>query len=92
MLHMLGSDYAGPVNASAPEPERNRDFTRKVAKVLHRPAFLHAPEWALKLGLGGFAEALLSSQRAVPKVLLAKGYEFRYARLEEALEVLVGGR
>ncbi len=91
MLHMLGKDYAGPVNASAPEPEQNRDFTRKVAKALHRPAFLHAPAWALKLGLGGFAEALLASQRAVPKVLLANDYEFRYPRLDEALEALVGG-
>jgi uncharacterized protein (TIGR01777 family) len=88
MLHMLDTDYAGPVNATAPEPERNADFTRQLAKALHRPAFMHAPAWALKLGLGGFAGALLASQRAVPKVLLQEGYRFRYPTLELALDEL----
>lgn len=90
MLWLLDSDHCGPVNATAPEPERNADFTRKLAEAIHRPAFMHAPAWALKLGLGGFADALLSSQRAVPKVLLDLGYPFRHATLEESLEDLLG--
>ena len=89
MLHVLGADYAGPVNATAPAPERNADFTRKLAKALHRPAFMHAPAWALKLGLGGFADALLASQRAMPKVLLKQGYRFRFPTLERAFGELV---
>ena len=88
MLHMLDTDFAGPVNATAPEPERNADFTRQLAKALHRPAVMHAPAWALKLGLGGFADALLASQRGVPKVLLEQGFRFRYPTLDQALDEL----
>ncbi|MFC7338494.1 TIGR01777 family oxidoreductase [Haloferula chungangensis] len=89
MLYMLGEDYAGPVNSCAPEPERNRDLTRKFAAALKRPAFMHVPAWALKLVLGGFAESLLASQHAVPKVLLERGFKFRYPTLEAALSELV---
>lgn len=89
MLHVLGTNYGGPVNAVAPEPERNTDFTRKLGRALHRPAFMHAPAWALKLALGGFADALLASQRVEPKVMLQENYRFRYPSLESALDELV---
>lgn len=92
MLHLLGTDYVGPVNGCAPEPERNRDLTRKFAKALCRPAFMHAPAWGLKLVFGEFAGTLLASQRAVPKVLLESDFEFRYPTLEEALGALVFDR
>ncbi|MGB6221310.1 TIGR01777 family oxidoreductase [Haloferula sp.] len=89
MLWMIDADHHGAVNATSPNPERNADFTRKLAKAMGRPAFMHAPAWALKIGLGGFADALLSSQRAVPAALLEKGFSFRFPTLEEALEDLV---
>ncbi|MGD7652150.1 MAG: TIGR01777 family oxidoreductase [Verrucomicrobiales bacterium] len=82
---------AGPVNGVAPNPERNADFTRKFAKALRRPAVLPVPGFALKLALGGFGEALLGGQRAVPKALVDDGFEFRYPRLEDALRDLVSG-
>jgi uncharacterized protein (TIGR01777 family) len=90
MLFAIEHDeISGPVNGSAPDPERNADFTRKLAGALRRPAFFHAPGWALKLGLGDFAEALLASQRVIPQSLQAAGFEFQFPKLEAALEDLV---
>lgn len=80
----------GPVNGSAPEPERNADLTRKFGVALHRPAAIPVPKWVLHMGLGDFAGALLASNRAVPKVLEDAGYHFRYRRLEDALAELLG--
>ena len=91
MLHGIGhASLVGPVNGSAPEPEQNADFTRKLAKALKRPAFMTVPPFALKLALGDFSSAALSSLRAVPRALLESGYRFRYPTLEMALEELVG--
>ena len=91
MLHALDHPaMEGPVNGSAPEPERNADFTRKLAKALHRPALIPAPAFALKLLLGDFATAILASQRATPRALLESGYRFRYPTLELALRDLLG--
>lgn len=89
MLWMIAADHCGAVNGTAPNPERNADFTRKLATAMGRPAFMHAPAWALKIGLGGFADALLSSQRAVPAALLEQGFSFRFPTLEEAFKDLV---
>ncbi|BCX48704.1 NAD dependent epimerase/dehydratase family protein [Haloferula helveola] len=89
IVHLLDADLDGSVNGSAPEPERNAEFTRKLASALNRPAFFHAPAWGLKLGLGDFASALLASQRAVPNALLRSGFRFRYPTLESALAELV---
>lgn len=89
MLHAIEAGISGPVNGTAPEPERNADFTRKVAKAMHRPAFMHAPGWALKLVLDGFGGALLQSQRAVPQALLTSGFRFRFPSLESALDDLL---
>jgi uncharacterized protein (TIGR01777 family) len=93
MLHALRTpSISGPVNFNAPVPERNRDFTRKFAHALHRPALLPVPGFALKLALGGFGAAMLGGQRATPAALQHQGFEFRYPTLEEALEDLVQHR
>lgn len=90
MLHGIGhASLAGPINGSAPEPERNADFTRKLAKALKRPAFMTVPPFALKLALGDFGPAVLASHRAVPRALLESGFRFRYPTLEMALAELV---
>jgi uncharacterized protein (TIGR01777 family) len=79
----------GPVNAVAPEPVRNADFTRILGKALHRPAIFPAPAFALRLALGEMAEALLlSSQRAVPERLKHYGYRFRHPELPQALHAV----
>jgi uncharacterized protein (TIGR01777 family) len=90
MLHGIGhATLSGPVNGTAPEPEKNAEFTRKLGKEVHRPAIIPAPPFALKLLLGEFAGVVLASQRAVPRALLESGFKFRYPTLETALGELV---
>lgn len=91
LVHAVLSDsLSGAVNCTAPHPERNRDFTRKFASALHRPALLPVPGFALKLALGGFGSALLAGQRALPAALEADGFRFRHPSLESALAELLG--
>jgi uncharacterized protein len=85
---MTGS-LSGPVNGCAPTPETNRDFTRKFARAVRRPALLPVPGFALKLALGGFGGALLQGQRALPSALLESGFRFAYPTLDMALADLV---
>jgi hypothetical protein len=75
----------GPMNAVAPEPVRNSEFTRVLAKQLHRPAFLPAPYFGLRLAFGEFAQVLFDSQRVVPRVALESGFVFRYPDLASCL-------
>lgn len=75
----------GPINACAPEPVRNADFTRALAKTLHRPAFFPVPGFLLKTALGEFSRELLDSKRVVSRKASPLGFRFRYRRLTEAL-------
>jgi uncharacterized protein (TIGR01777 family) len=76
----------GPVNLVAPEPVRNVDFTKVLARVLRRPAVLPVPVFALELLFGTMADnTILASQRVSPKKLAGTGFVFRHPRLEEAL-------
>ncbi len=86
---VFAETLAGPVNATAPNPERNVDFTGKLAASLHRPAIFPAPGFALKLVLGEFGGALLAGQRALPAALEADGFQFRFPTLETALADLI---
>lgn len=86
---VLSESLTGPVNATAPNPERNADFSRKLAAALHRPAIFPAPAFALKLVLGEFSSALLAGQRALPAALEADGFQFQFPTLEAALADLV---
>lgn len=80
----------GPLNVVVPEPLSNRDFTRTLAGVLHRPAVMAAPAFALRLALGEMADALLlASGRVAPKRLQSSGYRFLYPNLEPALRHLL---
>lgn len=76
----------GPVNASAPEPVRQRDLARAIGRAVGRPALTPAPAFALRLLFGDMARVLLDSQRAVPAAAQATGYRFRYRDLDEALK------
>ena len=78
-----------PINGTAPEVVTNAEFTRQLGKVLHRPAFLPVPAFALHLLFGEMAVVLLAGQRAVPKAALAAGYNFKYPNLVPALENIV---
>ena len=77
--------YTGAVNATAPTPVTNRDFTRALGRVLARPTVLPAPAFALRLALGEMADMLLTGQRVLPAAAERLGYRFRYRDLEPAL-------
>jgi len=87
---ILSSSLTGPVNGTAPEPITNSDFTRQLGRVLHRPAFLPVPEFALRALMGEMADVVLGSQRVIPKMMMDVGYRFRYPKLAPALEDLLG--
>ena len=82
----------GPVNAVAPTPVTNAEFTRTLGSVLGRPTtLLRVPAFAARLALGEMAdELLLTSQRVVPARLQASGFTFRYPTLEGALRHEIG--
>jgi hypothetical protein len=79
----------GPLDATAPEPARNRDLARAIGRVLGRPSALPAPALALRLLLGETASAILASQRVLPRKALELGYRFRFPDLEGALRDLL---
>lgn len=81
---------AGPVNATAPHPIMNAEFARVVGRALHRPAFVPAPAFVLRLILGELADSVLGSQRAIPARATAAGYHFRYPELQFALRDILG--
>lgn len=80
------SQCSGIYNATAPEAVSNADFSKTLAKALHRPHVLQTPAWALKLLLGEMAELLLNGQNVRPARLLDAGFQFRYPTLPEALQ------
>ena len=94
MVHLLETPpgwLESVYNLTAPNPATNAAFTRALGKALRRPAVFPAPGFAMRLAFGEMADALLlSGQHAVPRRLLAAGYEFRHPRIEAALTDLVG--
>jgi uncharacterized protein len=80
----------GPVNVVAPNAAQNTEFTKALAKAMHRPALFPAPAFALRLALGEMADALLlSSQRVAPQKLQQLGYPFLHADLPTALSAVL---
>jgi uncharacterized protein (TIGR01777 family) len=90
--HALVQDtLSGPVNATAPAPVTNAEFTKTLGRVLGRPTVAAVPAFALRLAFGEMADAaLLSGARVAPKRLLDSGYRFRFPDLEGALRHLLG--
>jgi uncharacterized protein (TIGR01777 family) len=82
----------GPVNATAPRPVTNREFAQALGRAMHRPAFMPAPAFALRLLLGEMADALLlSGQRAIPQRAERAGFAFKYPQLDGALRAIFSG-
>lgn len=84
------SNVEGAVNATAPNPVRNREFTKELAGVLHRPAILTVPKFALHVLYGDMAQIVYASQRAMPEAAIAAGYTFRFPELSGALLDILG--
>jgi hypothetical protein len=77
---------AGPVNLTAPQPVRNKEWMRAIGRALHRPAVLPVPGFALRAAIGPFAdEAVLASQRVLPHRLEAAGFTFAHPDIDTAL-------
>jgi uncharacterized protein len=78
---------SGPVNAVAPEPVRNADYTKALAEVLHRPAMVPVPSLGPKLLLGeqGARELAAANQRVLPTKLDSLGHRFRRSTITDAL-------
>lgn len=83
---------SGPVNAVAPQPVRNADYTRTLGRVLHRPTVLPVPALGPRVLLGdqGARELACASQRVLPARLRDAGHRFRHPDLEQALRHLLG--
>jgi uncharacterized protein len=91
MLAALADDsWSGPINATAPEPVRNAEFSHALGRALHRPSLLPVPGAALRLLYGEMAEIVTSGARALPAKPLMLGYAFRHAQLDEALRSALG--
>jgi uncharacterized protein (TIGR01777 family) len=82
--------WRGPINATAPEPVRNRDFSRALGSALGRPSLLPVPAAALRLLDGEMAEILTTGARVVPAKALVLGFHFRHPRLDGALRSALG--
>jgi uncharacterized protein (TIGR01777 family) len=93
ILFELDTEAAsGPVNVTAPEPVTNRDLSKALGRVLHRPAFAPVPALAVKLLYGEMADIVTTGQRAVPARLTELGYRFKQPELEAALREIAGSR
>jgi uncharacterized protein (TIGR01777 family) len=79
---------AGPVNATAPGPVSNAEFSRELARVLRRPSWLPVPAFAMRLALGQVAGVATTGQRVVPAKALACGFRFRFPMIDGALRDL----
>jgi uncharacterized protein (TIGR01777 family) len=76
--------WSGPVNATAPEPVTNRDFSKALGEALGRPAVLPVPGFALHALYGEMAEIVTTGARVMPAKALVLGYEFKQPQLDEA--------
>jgi uncharacterized protein len=84
------ASLSGPVNVVTPNPVTNLEFTRSLGRVLHRPALLHVPGFALRLAFGEMAETtILESERVMPACLQATGFDFEYPELEAGLRAIL---
>jgi uncharacterized protein (TIGR01777 family) len=84
------ASWEGPINACAPEPVTNRDFSRALGRALRRPAFAPVPGFAVRVLYGDMAQIVTTGQRTVPMRALEHGYAFRHTDLDEALRDAVG--
>jgi len=84
---MADPKISGPVNFVSPQPVSNEEFTKSLAAILKRPAFLPAPAFAIKALLGEMGDVLLlKGARILPRVLSDSGYRFRFPEVSSALK------
>lgn len=84
--HIIYSNISGPVNAVSPNPVTMNEFGKTIGKVLHRPHWLPAPSFALKLVLGEMSLLILEGQKVLPEKALEDGFTFTYPHLDKTLQ------
>jgi uncharacterized protein (TIGR01777 family) len=89
-LALTDPSIGGPINAAAPEPCHQADLAGSLGRTLHRPCWLPAPAWALRLALRDQATLVIGSRRVVPVRAIAAGYRFRHPAIDEALADVLG--
>ena len=83
---LANASVRGPLNVTAPAPVTNREMASAIGRALHRPSFVPAPAFALRLALGEMADAMiLNGQRVLPRVAQQNGFAFRYESIDAAL-------
>ena len=87
---ITNDNASGIYNGTAPNPATNRDLSRALGRVLHRPAFMPAPSFALRIALGEAAGLLVEGQHVTPERPLAEGFTFRFPEIEPAFRDLLG--
>jgi uncharacterized protein (TIGR01777 family) len=87
-LALENESISGPLNLTAPNPVTNKEFSRALGKVLHRPSFVAVPGFVVKLSLGELGAVLLTGQRVLPEKALKAGYKFKYSEVGEALRAI----
>jgi uncharacterized protein len=86
-LNAIDDDrWSGAINATAPKPVSNKEFSKALGKALKRPAIAPVPAFAIRILYGGMAKLVVEGQRALPRRALELGYQFRHPDLDEALQ------
>lgn len=83
---LKNSSIEGAYNGTAPYPAKNKDFTKALGRALHRPAFMPAPAFALKVVFGEMSQVLLEGQRVLPVKFKQADFRYKYPTLEMALK------
>lgn len=81
-------DIRGPINVTAPHPVRMKEFGQTLASIIHRPHWVPAPSFALKLLLGEKSILVLEGQKAIPQKAIQHGFSFTYPTIKEALSAI----
>jgi uncharacterized protein (TIGR01777 family) len=88
-LCLANEAISGPLNVTAPNPVRNGEMSRAIGDVLHRPSFMSAPGFMIKLMLGEFGSVILKGQRVIPEALERAGFRFKFPDIQTALNDLL---
>lgn len=80
---------SGPINATAPYPQRNKDFMKTLSATLQRPCWLPAPAPIMRITLGEMSELITKGQYVLPKRIQSYGYSFTFPKLEVALKAIL---
>ena len=95
VVHLAGEDVAqrwsGAVNATAPTPATNKEFSGALGRALHRPALAPVPSFAIRALYGEMAQIVITGHRAVPERTQALGFSFAHSELDEALRSALAG-